>query len=1192
MIFLLSRCCLIGWLCSVAVQLPAADEGTLIGILSSPTTGVPEKCNACVQLRTVGTARSVSALAALLTHKDVAHAARYALEAIPGAEATAALCAALEQTTGALEVGVMQSLGLRGDPQVVAALRLRLPDQDHAIAAAAAAALGELGGNEAAAALTAARAAASGPARLQMDEALLQCAEKFLAGRDPGRAAGIYHDLSSDENPPQVRIAAWRGLVLSQPGRRVELVSESLLDKNGLTHAVALQLLREMPDPAVIDAVWRQWDRLPAAAQAALVEAGVQSGTEASALIHAAAHSRELNVRLAAWEALAQTSDISLLPELARATESPQPAEQLAARGALAQLHGAGVEAAIQRQIEEGSPPVKAALLRALGERGDRAASRLLLRHAGGDGEPAVRGAALEALRQLAVPETFAPLLELAVRAKSAAEHRLVMPALLAICQTAPDRESVTRQVAGRLEELSVAQRAGLLPLLVELATPEALAAVEAAGRSPDAVLARAGIRALSQWPQATAAPILFDLAKTGVDPTQRLVALSGGIAVTEQERDPDRRFDLLCQALALAQRPEEQRQVLAQLGEIPSPAALKIVLQVVSHPDLANEAGLAAIAIAEKLAVTRPQLAAAAADQLLLHHPAAAVLKRAWALRAPPAGNAPFIQDWLVCGPFRVAGVSGATAIFDIAFGPETPEAAADWKALPRADQANLALVFPQQTDCVAYLKAELQSPADHAAVLLLGSDDGVKAWLNGTVVHSQNVDRGWVVDQDVVPVTLKTGVNELLLKITQGAGGWMASARIVGTDGQPIPGLSVQAQGGAAVAAVVPVVRPAALPVRDPFRRLQLSDQFYAEGAACADFNQDGQLDIVAGPFWYAGPDFTERHEYRPAKVFDPHDYSDNFLTYTCDFNGDGRADILCVPYPGKAGHWYENPGPTAGFWPQRLYYPMVGNESPSLVDMNGDGRPDLIFNNDGYIGYAAYPLGKPEAPWTFHAVSPKHERYQRFTHGIGAGDLNGDGRMDLLEAAGWWEQPADAAAATPWRFHPHQFAEAASHMLVTDVDGDGLNDVICSWHCHLYGLLWWQQQRDAGGNITWQRHEILSPQPDVTSNQFRFSQPHSMVLADMNGDGLMDFVTGKRFWAHGPTGDKEPDAPAIVCWFELRRAANGPAQFIPHLIDDDSGVGTQVTVADLNADGRPDVVVANKKGVFVHFNELPRR
>ncbi|MCO5053122.1 MAG: FG-GAP-like repeat-containing protein [Verrucomicrobiae bacterium] len=1188
----LSRWFLIGLLVLGGGQLQAANETALIEVLRSSANAV-EKCNACAQLRVVGTAQSVPALAALLTNEAVAHAARYALEAIPGAEAGAALRTALGQTTGMFKVGVIQSLGHRRDPQALPLLAPLLADADAPITTAAAAALGELGGVEATAALKAAAAASTKEARLEIDEALLRCAEKFLAAGDSNQSVAIYGDLANDNMPAQIRIAAWRGLVLAQPDQRVALISQSLANPESLTHAAALQLLRELSDAQVIEAARRQWDKLPSESQAALVDASVRAGKNSVAIIHAAARSPELNVRLAAWEALAQTSDVALLPELAQATASAQPEEQSVARAALAQLHGPGVASALRQQIEQGTPPVKAALLRALGERSDRTATDLLLRYAENP-EVTVRRAALGALQQLAVPDTFAPLLEIVARTKSAAERSPVMAALFAIGQTTSDRETPTRQVMDRMEQLPVDQRVALLPLLVELATPSALSAVAALSRAPDVTLAREGIRALSEWPNAAAAPILFDLAKSGPEATQRLVALSGGITVAEQEPNLDARFKLLQQALALAQRPEEKRQALGALGQIPTPAALQIVLGVLADPDLANEAGLAAMNIAEKLAAAQSQLAAEAAAQVLRHSQSPAVLKRAWALRSPAGITAPFIQDWLVCGPFRVAGVTGATAIFDVAFSPEAPEAVVDWKPLPRADLANLALFFPNQTDCVAYLKAEINAPEARPAVLLLGSDDGVKAWLNGAEVHRNNVDRGLVADQDVALVELKQGVNELRLKITQGAGGWVACARLVGMEGQPIPGLTVKEQGGAAAAAA-PVVRPAVpalLPRRDPFRKLQLSDQFYAEGAACADFNQDGQLDIVAGPFWYAGPDFTQRHEYRPAQTFDPRDYSDNFLTYTGDFNGDGRPDVLCIPYPGKEGYWYENPGAVAGPWPRHLYYPMVGNESPSLADMNGDGRPELIFNNDGYIGYAAYQLAKPEAPWTFHAVSPRHERYQRFTHGIGAGDLNGDGRMDLLEAAGWWEQPVNAAVDAPWIFHPHQFAEAASHMLVTDVDGDGLNDVICSWHCHLYGLLWWQQQRAAGGNITWQRHEILSPHPDVTSNQFRFSQPHSMALADMNGDGLMDFVTGKRFWAHGPTGDQEPDAPAIVCWFELWRDANGSARFVPHLIDDDSGVGTEVTVADLNADGRPDVIVANKKGVFAHFNELPRR
>ena len=302
--------------------------------------------------------------------------------------------------------------------------------------------------------------------------------------------------------------------------------------------------------------------------------------------------------------------------------------------------------------------------------------------------------------------------------------------------------------------------------------------------------------------------------------------------------------------------------------------------------------------------------------------------------------------------------------------------------------------------------------------------------------------------------------------------------------------------------------------------FKKLRLTDKFYCEGAYYADFNKDGHLDVVSGPYWYEGPDFRKRHEIYPPKAYDPKEYSDVFITFTGDFNGDGWPDVLYVPFPGGEAYWYENPAGKDQPWKKHFALKDVGNESPMWADVNGDGRPELIYNETGRLGYATYDPAKPDQPWVFHAghaaarlLSAFHARHRLRRH------QRRRPRSTSSRARGWWEQPAKPKPGEPWIWHPFHFADAAAQMLVYDVDGDGLNDVITAWNCHGYGLLWYKQIRNAKGEITWQQHVILPPKPDLKSDELRFSQLHALDLADINGDGLKDFVTGKRFWAHGP-------------------------------------------------------------------------
>jgi len=359
-----------------------------------------------------------------------------------------------------------------------------------------------------------------------------------------------------------------------------------------------------------------------------------------------------------------------------------------------------------------------------------------------------------------------------------------------------------------------------------------------------------------------------------------------------------------------------------------------------------------------------------------------------------------------------------------------------------------------------------------------------------------------------------------------------------------------------------------------------------FRSEACGVADFNNDGKLDIVAGPYWYEAPSWKP-HQYRAlegkpdakGKTYQVNEkgigYWDDFMNAPLDVDGDGFMDLVTCCWFSMELDWYRNAGPNGGSWTLVVGDQNGNYECGELWDIDGDGKKlEILADTQDTKWYEAGAGPDGKRCLIKHVVSSSVRPF-----GGGVGDVNGDGRPDILRPDAWYEAPSDPRQGE-WKEHPLSLgsleegkADHTPQIWVYDVDGDGLNDIITS-SAHGYGIFWYKQVR-AGEQTSWRQNVIDKS----------WTQAHSITLVDMDKDGDLDLVTGKRFLAHNGT-DPDEHAPLGVYWYELKRGA--AIEWEKHIISYDEGIGSglSIPVVDVDADGDLDIVVTGKWGGPVYF------
>ncbi|MBN2206719.1 MAG: hypothetical protein JW742_04890, partial [Candidatus Aminicenantes bacterium] len=582
-----------------------AFETRFIAFLEGEATPAG-KMAVCRELRSVGTERSVPALAGLLTAPETSDAARYALEKIPGAAADKALIDALHTTSEAVRLGVISSLANRGSRAAVSELAEIVLKGDGSSVPAAATALGAVGGPDASKSLYNFLGITSGEVKSCVASSLLLCAEEFLRAGDPAAAAPLFDRILKSRLPEPIRRAAFKGTVRAAGGAAEDSLLAALTGRDAGLRETALAMVPEVFGPDAIGRVTELYPNLSPSEKIRLVSllTGYPKQTALPVLIAAAA-AGDASVRVEALKALEASGDASAVGLLVERTARSRGAEQLAARTSLWGMKGDDVDRAVLALAAEASDlAIRAAAVRAVGERSIAAGKDALLGLVR-SGPPTLRLEAIRGLKGLAGPADLAALLALLVKLEDEAEieemRSLAAGVALTIVRPGARADAVESMLATTTDAKA---RGSLLRVLGQIGDESGLPLIRRALSAGNSGLIDAAVRAVCDWPTAAARDDALAIARTGADPVHRVLALQAFVRMVglEPYRNPAAATADLATALALASRPEEKKLVLGLLPRFACPEARALAESLLADPAVKDEAALAAARIKERL--------------------------------------------------------------------------------------------------------------------------------------------------------------------------------------------------------------------------------------------------------------------------------------------------------------------------------------------------------------------------------------------------------------------------------------------------------------------------------------------------------------------------------------------------------------------------------------------------------------